>query len=351
MKAAALPLLLLLATTAHADKADDLVKAAMAKEKIPGIMLVVLRDGKPIKTKGYGFANLEHRVPVRPETIFQSGSVGKMFAATLTMKLVEEGKLKLEDPIGKFFPEAEGKWDAVTIRHLLTHTSGLADMPYGTMDFRRDYEEKDLLKLMVDGKAVEKPGERWRYNNGGYVLLGILLGRVGGKFYGDQLVEKVFRPAGMLTARTISEEDIIPNRAAGYEIQKGEPKNQGWVPPKLNTTADGSTYFCANDLIAWDRALYGDKVLKQSSLAQMWTPVKLADGKEAKIRTGGYGFGWMMEPKGDQTLVNHGGAWQGFRTWIGRLSKDRLTVIVLSNAAPSNPEGLGRAVMDLYIKK
>lgn len=347
MRTAIFSALLLIAPLAHGDKVDEIVEKAMKDQKIPGVAVMVLRDGKPIKTKGYGFANLEHRVPVKPETIFQSGSVGKQFTATLVMMLVAEGKLKLEESIGKHFPEAKGAWDGVLLRHLLSHTSGLPDLPYGRMDLRKDYTEADLVKYMVDQKSPEKPGEKWRYNNGGYVMLGVLVKRVTGRFYGDLLQEKIFKPLGMSTARVINEADIILNRAAGYEIGGAGLKNQTWVAPMTNTTADGSLYLSLLDYAKWDAALYGTKLLQKSELEKMWTPVKLVDGKATS-----YGFGWMIASVGGKRLIEHGGAWQGFTTYIGRHVDQKVSVVVLANldAGHAKPQAMGRAILAEYVK-
>lgn len=338
--------LLLLCSTVQPDKVDDIVTKAMKEQKIPGLAVMVLRDGKPIKTKGYGFANLEHRVPVKPETIFQSGSVGKQFTATLIMKLVEEGKLKLDESIGKHFPEANGAWDGVLLRHLLSHTSGLGQLPYIEMDLRKDHTEDDLVKAMIAQKPVAKPGDQWSYNNGGYVLLGILVRKVTGKFYGDMLQEKVFKPLDMNTARVVSEADIVPNRAAGYELTKEGIKNQAWVAPMTNTTADGALYLSLLDYAKWDAGLYGRKVLQKSTLDQMWTPTKLNDGKVAN-----YGFGWFIGKVGNNRLIDHSGAWQGFTTYIGRHVDQKITVVVLANLDGWNAKtsAIGRSILGLYV--
>ncbi|MBC8065544.1 MAG: beta-lactamase family protein [Chlorobia bacterium] len=335
---------LFMASVSQADQVDEIVERAIKGQKIPGVAVMVLREGKPIKTKGYGFANLEHRVPVKPETIFQSGSVGKQFTSTLVMMLVEEGKMKLEDPISKHFPEAKGAWNGVRLRHLLSHTSGLPDMPYGKMDLRKDYTETDLVKFMVDQKPPEKPGEKWRYNNGGYVMLGILVKRVTGKFYGDMLQEKIFKPLGMNTARIINEADIIPNRAAGYELGKDGIKNQDWVAPMTNTTADGSLYLSLLDYAKWDAALYGTKLLKASSRELMWKSTVLNDGKSTP-----YGFGWGTQMVGGKRLIDHGGAWQGFTTYIGRHVDQKITVVVLTNLNAGRPELIGRSILQVYV--
>ena len=260
-------LLLGCSSWAGADDVDDFVQQHMQKRQTPGLALLVVKDGQTVKSQGYGMANLEHQVPVKPETIFQSGSVGKQFTATAVMMLVEEGKLSLEDPVSKHLPAPES-WKGITIRHLLTHTSGLGDYP-ADFDYRKDYTEDELLQMVTQQPLQFAPGERFGYSNLAYVTLGILIHKITGKFYGDFLQERVFQPLGMTSTRIINEADIIPNRAAGYRLVKEEVKNQDWVAPLLNTTADGALYFNVVDLAKWDAALYTEKLQKKSSLDQM----------------------------------------------------------------------------------
>ena len=177
----------------------------------------------------------------------------------------------------------------------------------------------------------------------GYVLLGILIHKVSGEFYGDYLQARVFRPLGMSTARIISEADIVPNRAAGYRLVKGEVKNQEWVSPSLNTTADGALYFTVYDLAKWDAALYTEKLLKRSSLDQMWTPVKLNDGK-----TFPYGFGWSLNQVRGHQIIEHGGAWQGFKSHIARYVDDKLTIVVFANLSQANPGRIAHGIAAIY---
>ena len=341
--------LLLLPALAIADPVDDIVRAEMKRTKTPGVAIAVLRDGKPIKIKGYGYSNLEHKVPVKPETIFQSGSVGKQFTSTLVMMLVRDGKLGLDDEVTKHLPEGKGKWESVKVRHLLSHTSGLPDLPYGRMDLRKDYTEADLVKYMVDQDVPKKPGTEWRYNNGGYVMLGVIIHRVGGKFYGDLLRERIFRPLGMTTARIISERDIVLNRAAGYTPTPNGLRNQDWVSPSLNTTADGALYLTVLDMAKWDAALYTEKLLPKKMLQQMWTPITINGGKPASALGGGYGFGWALGKPNGHTLIHHGGAWQGFTSYIGRLVDKRLSVVVLCNMAGGPAERIGDAILAHYV--
>jgi CubicO group peptidase (beta-lactamase class C family) len=175
-------------------------------------------------------------------------------------------------------------------------------------------------------------GSRWNYSNTGYVLLGIIIHKVSGQFYGDLLAERVFKPAGMKTTRVISEEDIVPHRAAGYRWVEGALKNQEWVAPKLNTTADGSLYFSIRDVLAWDETVSARRILSEESWAQVLTPVRLNSG-----RTYPYGFGWSVTERGGQPLHEHGGSWQGFQTQYSRFLGDKLSVIVLANLAQANP--------------
>jgi Beta-lactamase class C and other penicillin binding proteins len=290
-------------------------------------------------------ANLELQVPVKPETIFQSGSVGKQFTATAVMMLVEEGKMGLEDPLSKFFPDAPATWKEVTIRELLSHTAGFTDYPKN-FDMRKDYTEQDLFKIVEAIPLAYPPGTKWSYSNLGYLTLGLVIHKVTGEFYGDFLQKRIFKPLGMTSTRIISEADIIPNRAAGYVLVKGEIKNQEWVSPKLNTTADGSLYFNILDLAKWDEALYTEKLLKRSSLEQMWTVAKLKNGQP---NSGHYGFGWFVKEKSGHHLIEHEGAWQGFETHISRYMDDKLTVVVLTNLGGSKPNIIANRVAEMYL--
>ena len=244
---------------------DAAVRAEMSAQRVPGMAVAVIRRGEIIKAQGYGFANVEHDVPVTDETIFQSGSLGKQFTAAVVMLQVEDGKLGLDDPLTKFFPDGPPTWGTITVRHLLTHTSGIPDYTDGMVDLRRDYSEDDLVKFAQTLALEFAPGEQWKYSNTGYVLLGAIVRKASGRFYGDVLRDRVFAPLGMKTARVISEQDIVPHRAAGYRLAQDVLQNQAWVSPVLNTTADGSLYLSLRDLIAWDRGIRARMVLKPES--------------------------------------------------------------------------------------
>ncbi len=335
-------------------RVDSVVEAQRKAQKIPGVSVAVCRDGKIVKASGYGLANVEWGVPVTPETIFQTGSVGKQFTATAVMMLVEEGKLRLDDKIAKFIPEAPVTWNDVTVRGLLTHTSGIADyggeedtMAKGVINFRKDYTEEELVQAFAKMPKDFPAGEKWSYSNTGYVLLGVILHRVTGEFYGDFLQERIFGPLGMTSTRIISEADIVRQRSGGYRLVKGEWKNQEWVAPTLNTTADGALYTNVLDLAKWDAALYTSKLIKRSSLDAMWTPVILTSGK-----TYPYGFGWDLASKDGHRAASHDGAWQGFTMSMTRYLDEGLTVIVMTNldSDNSNPEKIDVEVARIYLQ-
>jgi CubicO group peptidase (beta-lactamase class C family) len=340
-----LPLLVVVASSAQAagrDPVKDFVTAYIAKNRIPGVALMVRKQGRVIRAEGYGMANLEHHVPVKPETVFQSGSMGKQFTAMAVMTLVDEGKLALDDPVSKYL-DAPAGWKGITVRHLLTHTSGLGDYPED-FPMQKDATEDEELKMAMAQKLLFAPGEKWSYSNLGYLTLGALIHKVSGKFYGDLLAERVFRPLGMTRTRIISESDIVPDRAAGYRIVDDEIKNQEWVAPSLNTTADGSLYFTVLDLAKWDEALEAGKIVSKSSYNAMWAPVKLNDGT-----TEPYGFGWGIHRAANgHRLIDHSGSWQGFQTYIGRYPDDRLTVVALCNMAGATPSYIARRVAGMY---
>jgi CubicO group peptidase (beta-lactamase class C family) len=311
---------------AAAARIDQIINEQMLAYKIPGVSLAVLRAGKIVLLKNYGLANVEHQVPVTPQTVFQSGSIGKQFTAAAVMILIQENRLSLDDHISKYFPDAPASWKDITVWNLLTHTSGLGDYP-ADIDLRRDYTEAQYFMSFKKAPLDFVPGSRWNYSNVGYVTLGMLIRKVTGKFYGDFLKEKIFEPLGMTTARVISEADIVPNRAAGYRLLRGELKNQEWVSPSTNSTADGSLYLSILDLAKWDAALYTDRPVTQAGREKLWTAARLSNGT-----TKDYGFGWHLADLHGRRAVFHGGAWQGFKSFILRFLDAKLTIIFLANS-------------------
>ncbi|MFN2570727.1 MAG: serine hydrolase domain-containing protein [Gemmatimonadales bacterium] len=318
------------------------VDAELARQRIPGLSLAVLRGDSVILSRGYGFANVELRVPASDSTVYQSGSMGKQFTAALVEMLVDRGRLRLDDSIVRWFPEGAAVWQGVSVRRLLTHTAGIPEYTDSTFDYRKDYTEDELVKFAASRPLDFPPGERWSYSNTGYLLLGALIHRVSGRFYGDLLRDSVFRPLGMNDSRVISEADIVPNRAAGYRLDDGALKNQEWVSPSLNTTADGALYFTVRDLTHWAVALNQGRVPSRGALDTAWTAVRLRDGA-----TYPYGFGWFLLPQRRQQRIAHTGSWQGFKTVIARYPQSRLTVIVLANLAEAQVGAIAYGIAGL----
>jgi CubicO group peptidase (beta-lactamase class C family) len=312
---------------AQSDPVDELVQGFMRQANVPGIAIAVVQGGRLVKAKGYGLANIEHQVAVTPSTVFQSASVGKQFTAAEILLLAQDGKLALDDPISKYLTGTPAEWRAITIRHLLTHTSGIGGEDTDWLDLRRDYSEAELLRIIASHPLLFPPGDEWSYSNAGYTLLGMIIRSVTGAHWGDFLKKRIFDPLGMMTARVISEQDIVPDRAAGYEVASGTIRNQAWVAPSHNTVAEGSLYVTVLDLAKWDAALYGDSLLSNASKEQMWAPVRLNDGT-----TTSHGMGWFLQDVPGRRAVESSGAWQGFRTYIGRFVDDSLTIIVLANS-------------------
>jgi CubicO group peptidase (beta-lactamase class C family) len=314
------------------------VTAEMQRQKITGLSVAIVRRDSILLARGFGFANLEHRVPASDSTVYQSGSLGKQFTATAVGMLAQQGRLSLDERITRWFPEGRGTWDSVTVRHLLTHTSGVPDYTDSMIDLRKDYTEEQLVRFAAKQRLDFPAGTSWSYSNTGYLLLGVIVHRVTGRFYGDVLQELLFEPLGMRT-RVISEADIVPNRAAGYRLVDEQVKNQEWVSPSLNTTADGALYLTVNDLAKWAMALKQQRVPGRRVLEEAWTPVRLADGG-----TFPYGYGWDLGPQRRHRRIGHTGSWQGFKTAIFRYPELDLSVAVLANLAEATPGPIAQGI-------
>lgn len=314
---------------------DAAIRLQMQEQQLPGVSLAVVRNGRIIKAKGYGLANIEVGTAVSPESIFEAGSITKQFAATAIMLLAEEGKLSLDDSIAKYFPEAPPALKVVTIRHLLTHTSGIPDVENfdatqvgkGVVDLHREYTEDELARAYLAQPLDFQPGTKWSYCNVGYDLLGYLIHRVTGKHYADFLRERIFAPLGMSTTRIFNYAEIIPNRANGYDLINGAWKNTPrWQSVSIFSGAAGSLLMNVLDLAKWDAALYTERIIKRSSLEAMWTPVPIDDGSAYPD-----GIGWFIASAKGHRLVFHTGGGPGFCAAISRYLDDRLTIIVMTN--------------------
>ncbi len=314
------------------ERIDAAVQAQMTSQRIPAVSVTVVQGDRVLMAKGYGSANIEHGIAATDQTMFESGSLGKQFTAAGVMGLVEDGKLQLDASIRTYLPDAPATWQAITVRQLLSHTSGIPDYTGEGFDYRKDYSEAELLRLSYSTTLEFPPGARWNYSNTGYVVLGALIAKLTGAPYWEYLRTRIFTPAGMPTIRVITESDIVPHRASGYLPTATGWRHQDWVAPLLNTTADGSMLLSARDLAAWSRTVRNRAVLRPESWALMLTPVSLRSGKLYP-----YGFGWFVDSLRGRVVYQHGGSWQGFRTQIYRYEQADLTIGVLTNSGAANP--------------
>lgn len=309
------------------DSIDEYIQAEMKKRLIPGIAVAAIRNGAIIKLKGYGFANLEHDVPVTPDTVFELASLTKGFTATAIMLLVEEGKLKLSDPAIQYLPPAPDQWRAITIRHLLTHTAGLASLETGFKSLyeggaRLNYTTAQMFEAATKDPMSFAPGERWQYSDVGYFLLGMIIEKVTGKRWQDFVADRFFKPLGMTSTSVLDQWAIVKNRAAGYTLRNGNLANIRRVE-QVELAPHYGIFSSVRDLAKWDIALAAGKVIKPSSLDQMWTAVKLNSGSSYT-----YGFGWEIGERRGRRMITHTGI---TGTEYTRFPDDKLTVIVLTN--------------------
>ena len=300
---------------------DQIVQSYVSAKTFMGTVLVA-RNNEVLFSKGYGMANLEWDIPNAPSTKFRLGSVTKQFTAASILLLEERGKLKVEDPVKKYMPGAPAAWEKITIFHLLTHTSGIASFT-GFADYKQtepfETTPEKLVARFRDKPLEFAPGEKWNYSNSGYVLLGYLIEKISGQKYATFVQENIFTPLGMKDSGYDSNSTIILHRASGYTPSKDGPINAGFIHMSIPFSA-GSLYSTTEDLLRWERGLFGGKVLSAASLEKMTTPFKQD-----------YAFGLGVHTTSGHKVIDHGGGIEGFNTHLAYYPDDQLTVVVLGN--------------------
>jgi len=333
------------AADAVAGRVDEYVSQVMQARHSAGLSLAVVKQGRIIKAGGYGFANVEHRVPASGTTVYRIASVTKTFTAAAIMLLAQGGKVRLDDRISRYFPDFPASWHYVTVRHLLTHTSGIKDY---IDEVRRSPFEDTTPDEIIRSLAAEplnfQPGEKWKYSNTGYLILGQLIQRVSGKAWDDYLDERIFAPLGMAATRRHIHWDPIPGLASRYDWRDNSLRNALFLNSTVWDNADGGLCSTVLDLAKWDASLYTESVLKRESLEQLWTPTRLNGGTTVR-----YGLGWDIgESFRGHRLIEHSGGSPGTSAYLGRFLDDQLTVIVLANTGQANAWLVGRSVAGLY---
>ena len=334
---------LLASPLARADRVDDYIRSEMAQRRIPGIALAIVRDGKPVKTAAYGLCNLELNVPVKPETVFEIGSITKQFTAAGIMMLAEEGKLSVDDKIAMHLRNVPSTWTNVTIRHLLTHTSGIKS--YTGLDgyqLTKHLTQAQFIKAIGQEPLEFAPGQSWKYCNTGFSLLGYIIENVSGRNYWDFLSRRIFQPLGMNTTTNRLPGLVIPNRASGYEQTNHVHINRDYDLTEVFSA--GAIASTVGDLAKWSSALDGTNLLKAASKEQMWTPAKLPDGKSTK-----YGFGWYVDTLEGHKNIGHGGSTSGFSATIQRFPDDKLAIIILTNTDEAVATPMAKKIATFFL--
>lgn len=326
--------------SAQADKVDDYIKAEMQKRNLPGLALAVVKEGKIIKIKGYGLANVETNVPVTTETVFKIGSVSKPIIAEGIMMLVEEGKISLDDKISKYLENTPDIWKDITVRHLLSHSSGIVREAPG-FNPNKIQPDADVIKTAYNEPLRFTPGEKYEYCNVGYFSLAEIIHKISGKSWGDFLAERIFKPLEMNVTRTTNFAEIIPNRANAYSFQNGKLQN---AEVYLALRPSGAFLSTVSDLAKFEAALYSSKFLKPETRKTMWTPFKFNDGKDSV-----YGLGWRIDEVKGRKQIHHGGSLNGFKSEFARFPDDKITIIVLTNLNEVQPSEIAVGVAGFYI--
>ena len=329
---------------ARADKIDNYIRQQMLERHIPGAAIAVIEKGRVVKAKGYGLANVELNVPATEETVFEIGSVTKQITAAAVMLLVEDGKISLDEKISKYLPDTPPSWEKVTIRHLLTHTSGIKSYTgLPGYELTKRLKRDEFVKAIGTYPLEFKPGENWKYSNSGYNLLGFVIESVTGKSYWDFTRERIFAPLKMNATANRDPKYIIRNRATGYEWEDNRLIGRDY--DLTDVFSAGAIVSTVMDLAKWEAALRSDSFLKKESKTQIWQPVVLNNGKPYP-----YGLGWNVTDFRGHKLISHGGQTAGFAANISRYADDDLTVIVLTNLGDIGLGGIvARGIAKIYL--
>ncbi|QNK03808.1 serine hydrolase domain-containing protein [Dyella telluris] len=340
-------LLLFMTGLVHARDPATEVDTLMARYQgeVPGASLLVIKDGKPVVSRGYGYANLEKHEAATPATNYRLASVSKQFTAAAILLLAERGKLGLDDHVRHWLPELPAEHEAITIRQLLSHAGGLIDyedlMP---ADQTTQISDADVLRLLAaEPRSYFPPGTSYRYSNGGYVLLGLIVERASKQSLQDFLADHIFRPLGMThTLMYVHGGPEVTHRAYGYSEENGQ-WTQTDQSPTSATRGDGGIYSSIDDLAKWDAALYDHRLLSDASRQLAFSPQNKVIG-ETDVDS--YGFGWRIH--GDVRW--HSGESMGFRNVIIRWPKQHLTVILLSNRNDPEPYSTALAIGEHFLQ-
>ena len=331
----------------QAEAVDALVQKSMQTRQFPGVSIAVIKDGKVVVAKGYGLADVEKSIQASEQTVYQLASVTKQFTAAAILLLVEDGKVSLDTKVTDVLPGLPAAWAPVTVRHLLTHTSGIKSYTdvFGANKVADSqvFTSDQILALVKDAPLQFTPGERFAYCNTGYYLLGMIVEKASGKPYAAFLTERIFKPLGMASTALDDYADVRPIRARGYATTNGVTKPAEHTHP-TQPFAAGALVSNVIDLAKWDAALASRKLLKPASYDAMWTPMRLNDGKPST-----YAMGWQVDPYRGHARQAHGGGISGFSTFIARFPDDRVTIVALVNQGGGAAGALVNSLTEVYV--
>ena len=326
---------------------DSLATAALRNGPVAGLSIAVVKGRDTIVMKGFGLADVENDVPATAETVYRIGSITKQFTSAAMMQLVEQGKVSLDDDITKYFPNFPTHGQRILVRHLMNHTSGIPSYTDVGSIFGRvmtlELPHDSLLAMVQNDSLMFAPGSGFYYNNTGYYMLGMLIEEVTGQRYGDYLAQRLFEPLGLRSTRYCSTEPLIKHRAQGYAVESGSLVNASYINMNLPFAA-GSLCSTVRDMVKWESALFGGKVVSAASLAQMTIPAKLTSNRSMP-----YGFGLAPDTVGGHRAIGHGGGINGFISEEEYYPDDSLTVVVLANTAPAPSAAIARNAARLVL--
>ncbi len=316
------------------ERIDGLVADSMEATQTPGISVAVQYRGELILARGYGLADIENRVPATEHTVYRIGSVTKQFTAAAVMKLVEQGKVDLDDPMTKYFPDYPVGEFRITTGQLLDHTSGIkgyTEMPAFWEQGRLDLSHEQMIDLFSTVPYEFEPGDRYQYNNSGYYLAGLLVEKASGMTYAEYLEETFFRPLGMRESHYLYNDPIVPDRAEGYRVEDGVLLNDEPLSMHLPFAA-GALGSSVLDLVRWMVALGAGDVVGPDGIEAMTTRRRLSRGDEI-----GYGLGLFVGEMAGRPKIEHGGGINGFLSQLSWYPDDDLIVTVLANCNCGEP--------------
>lgn len=345
---ALLSLFLCFIGTARADALDQFVRETMLKRKIPGLSIAVIRGGKVLRASGYGYANLELKVPAGPETVYEIGSISKQFAAEAVMLLVEEDKLDLDVSIRKYLPANSPEiWQRITVRNLLNHTSGLKDWTeIKEFSYRREYAHEEFIDLVRGFPLQSEPSDTWRYSNTNLPLVQIIVERVSGRTFQELVTDRIIKPLNLASIRFKHQEDVVVDRASGYVLRNGMWKNGEPFRPKV-IAASGGILASAVDLAKWWEAVLHGRVVKAASMEQMLRPTRLSNGRAVA-----HGFAFFIDSFNGHKMIQHfGSTVGGFGSIVRYYPKEDVTVAVIGNLEDGGfgAEYIAKRVASVYI--